>query len=132
MKRVWDNALLEYMKELERHKPVVACGDFNVAHKEIDLANPRENEFNAGFTKEERADFDKFVEAGFVDTFRLLHPDETGAYTWWTWRVNARERNVGWRIDYFLVSKSLVGRVKKAEIWPEVMGSDHCPVSLEL
>ncbi len=132
MKQTWDAALLEHMRVLEKRKPVVVCGDLNVAHREIDLANPKQNEFNAGFTVEERADFDKLVAAGFIDTFRLLHPDETGAYTWWTWRAGARARNIGWRIDYFLVSESLRNRVKSAEIHPEVLGSDHCPVSLDI
>jgi exodeoxyribonuclease-3 len=132
LKRQWDKALLEHTQELQKAKPVIVCGDFNIAHQPIDLANPKQNEHNAGFTAEERADFDQFVKAGFVDTFRHLHPSETGAYTWWTWRANARARNIGWRIDYFVASPALMPRVKLAQIHPEQMGSDHCPVSLEL
>lgn len=132
LKQKWDGMLLSYLKELEKEKPVVVCGDFNIAHREIDIANPKQNVFNAGFTKEERADFDEFMAAGLTDTFRYLHPDEAGAYTWWTWRANARARNIGWRIDYFLVSSSLKGRLKNAEVHQDVMGSDHCPVSVVL
>jgi exodeoxyribonuclease-3 len=128
----WDKAFLEYVKSLEQTKPVIFCGDLNVAHQEIDLARPKDNVGNAGFTPEERAGFQKYIDAGFVDTFRQLHPDQIGAYTWWTWRANARARNIGWRIDYFLVSKKLAKCVKNAEIHPEITGSDHCPVSLEL
>jgi exodeoxyribonuclease-3 len=127
----WDKDFLAYLKRLERQKPVVFCGDLNVAHTEIDLANPKSNEGTHGFTKEERAGFDALVAAGFVDTFRLFTPGG-GHYTWWAPFANARARNVGWRIDYFLVSKSLVPRVKAAQILPQVMGSDHCPVLLEL
>ena len=129
VKREWDDALLTHIQAMERTKPVVVCGDFNIAHREIDLANPKANELNAGFTKEERADFDKFVESGLIDTFRLVNGDKTGAYTWWTWRAKARERNIGWRIDYFLVSERLKN-VVDAKIYPEIMGSDHCPVGL--
>ena len=127
----WDRAFLAYLKKLERRKPVIVCGDFNVSHKEIDLTNFKANKNNAGFTSEERAGFDTFVEAGFVDTFREF---ETGGghYTWWSNRLNARARNIGWRIDYFLISKSLRPRLKKAFILPDVMGSDHCPVGMEL
>jgi exodeoxyribonuclease-3 len=130
--KVWDPAFLEYVKLLERTKPVVFCGDLNVAHQEIDIARPKDNVGNAGFTNEERAGFQKYLDAGFVDTFRQFHPNEIGAYTWWTWRANARARNIGWRIDYFLVSHKLAKSVKGAEIYPEILGSDHCPVSLEL
>jgi exodeoxyribonuclease-3 len=129
---VWDPAFLEYVKELERSKPVVFCGDLNVAHQEIDLANPKANVGNAGFTDKERTGFQKYLDAGFIDTFRSLHPDTLDAYTWWTWRANARARNIGWRIDYFVVSKALKNRVKTAEIYPLQTGSDHCPISLEL
>ncbi|MDR0397930.1 MAG: exodeoxyribonuclease III [Candidatus Nomurabacteria bacterium] len=132
LKRRWDNALLEHIKTLEQAKPVVLCGDLNIAHQPIDLANPKQNETNAGYTAEERADFDQFTKAGLIDTFRNLHPDETGAYTWWTWRAKARARNVGWRIDYFIVSENILGKVKAAAIHPEQLGSDHCPISLEL
>lgn len=113
-------------------KPVIMCGDFNVAHKEIDLKNPSTNVGNPGFSEEERTDFQKLIDAGFVDTFRLLHPDVEGAYSWWSYRFNARKNNAGWRIDYFLVSESLADKVTSACIYNEVMGSDHCPVGLEL
>lgn len=128
----WDKAFLEYMKELEKTKPVIFCGDLNVAHTELDLANPKPNVGKHGFTHEEREGFDKILAAGFIDTYRMLHPDQEGAYTWWTHWANARARNVGWRIDYFLVSTSLKNKVKNASIHPGVMGSDHCPVSILL
>lgn len=127
---IWDPAFLEYVKELEQTKPVVFCGDLNVAHEEIDLARPKDNMGNAGFTNEERNGFQNYINAGFVDTFRSLHPDKTEAYTWWTWRANARARNVGWRIDYFLASPKLMKYINTAEIHPEQTGSDHCPVSI--
>jgi exodeoxyribonuclease-3 len=129
---LWDPAMLAYLGELEKQKPVVVCGDFNVAHEAIDLANPKQNVGNAGFTNEERQGFDNYIKYGLIDTFRELHPDETGAYTWWTWRANARARNVGWRIDYFLVSSAFFQNVQSAKIYPEVLGSDHCPISIEL
>ncbi len=127
----WDPAFLAYCKELEKKKPAIFCGDLNVAHTPDDLARPKENEGMKGFTKEERAGFQAFIDAGFIDTFRMFHKGN-GHYTWWSHFANARERNVGWRIDYVLVSESLKSKVKKAEILPEVMGSDHCPVLLEL
>lgn len=127
----WDPAFLAYCKELEKHKPVIFCGDLNVAHKEVDLARPEDNEGEHGFTKEEREGIDKAIKAGFVDIFRHFNK-EPHHYTWWTPWAGARQRNVGWRIDYFFVSKSLVSKVKKAVILPQVMGSDHCPVLLEL
>ncbi|MFA5004081.1 MAG: exodeoxyribonuclease III [Candidatus Saccharimonadales bacterium] len=127
----WDPAFLAYCKELEKTKPVVFCGDLNVAHTELDLANPKPNVGKKGFTTEERAGFQAFIDAGFVDTLRLFK-DGNGYYTWWSHFANARERNVGWRIDYFLVSSSLKDKVKAAEIHPEYTGSDHCPVSIEL
>lgn len=130
--RHWDPAFLAYAKRLEESKPVMFCGDLNVAHQEIDLANPKANVGKHGFTDEERAGFDKFMDAGFVDSFRLLHPGETDAYSWWTHWANARARNVGWRIDYWLTSKSLKDSIKAAAIHPDVMGSDHCPVSIEI
>jgi exodeoxyribonuclease III len=132
LKRNWDAALMEYIGELQKKKPVVICGDLNIAHREIDLANPKSNQNNAGFTAEERADFDNFMSRGLIDTFRHLHPDKKDAYTWWTWRANARVRNIGWRIDYFLVSPGLVGEIAEASIHQDVIGSDHCPVSLTL
>lgn len=128
----WDPAFLAHIKQLEKTKPVLFCGDLNVAHKEIDLANPKPNIGKHGFTYEEREGFDKLLDAGFIDTFRLLHPDKTEAYTWWTHWANARARNVGWRIDYWLASKILKDDIKKAEIHVDVMGSDHCPVSIEI
>jgi exodeoxyribonuclease III len=128
----WDVAFLSFVKKLEGKKPVVFCGDLNVAHEPIDLARANENEGNAGYTQEEREGFDNFMAAGFVDTFRHLHPDGTGHYSWWSFRANARENNVGWRIDYFLISKSLLPRLKCAWIMPEVTGSDHCPVAIEI
>ncbi|MCI8468372.1 MAG: exodeoxyribonuclease III [Eggerthellaceae bacterium] len=118
--------------EMADPKPVVMCGDFNVAHQEIDLKNPGPNRGNAGFSDEERGQFTKLVEAGFTDTFRLLHPDVIGAYSWWSYRFKARQNNAGWRIDYFLVSDALRDRVEGASIYSEVFGSDHCPVGLEL
>ncbi|OHA23212.1 MAG: exodeoxyribonuclease III [Candidatus Taylorbacteria bacterium RIFCSPLOWO2_02_FULL_43_11] len=127
----WDTAFLAYCKELENTKPVIFCGDLNVAHTPDDLARPKENDGLKGFTKEEREGFQKFIDGGFVDTFRLFHKGN-GHYSWWSHWANARERNVGWRIDYFLVSKKIQGKIKSAEILAEVMGSDHCPVFLEL
>ena len=128
----WDPAFLEHVKELEKDAPVVICGDFNVAHQEIDLARPAENVGKHGFTVEEREGFEKMIAAGFVDTFRTLHPGQKDAYTWWTAWGGARQRNVGWRIDYFMVSKSLKNSLKAATIHTEAMGSDHCPISIEL
>ena len=127
----WDPAFLEYMKRLEQTKPVVFCGDLNVAHAEDDLANPKPNIGKKGFTDEERRGFQNFLDAGFVDTLRMF-VQGNGHYTWWTHWANARARNVGWRIDYFLVSKSLKDKVKAAAIHDKVMGSDHCPVSIDL
>ncbi len=127
----WDPAFLAYVKRLEKNKPVVFCGDLNVAHTEDDLARPKENVGKHGFTNEEREGFQKFIDEGFVDTFRLF-TQGNGHYTWWTHWANARARNVGWRIDYFLVSERLKGKIRHAKIHPDVMGSDHCPVSIEL
>lgn len=128
---LWDPALLRYLKELEKTKPVVVCGDFNAAHTEIDLAKPKDNEGGAGYTKEERQGITNLINAGFIDTFRTLHPTEQ-KYTWWTWRARARERNIGWRIDYFFISKSLEKNLKSAEIYNDISGSDHCPISITL
>lgn len=128
----WDPAFLAYMKRLETTKPVLFCGDFNVAHAEIDLANPKANVGKHGFTNEERERFQDFLDAGFVDTFRTAHPDTTDAYTWWTHWANARARNVGWRIDYWLASASIAPDITDARIHPDVMGSDHCPVSITI
>ena len=127
----WNRAFLKYIRSLEKLKPVVFCGDLNVAHTEIDLANPKSNRKNAGFSDEERADFDKFVDAGFVDSFRAFTQDP-GHYSWWTYRNNARERNIGWRLDYWIVSQALMPKVKASTIMTEVLGSDHCPVRLNL
>jgi len=128
----WDPAFLTYCKILEQRKPVIFCGDLNVAHKEQDLANPKSNIGKHGFTDEEREGFQKFVDAGFIDTFREFTPEGNGHYTWWTHWANARARNVGWRIDYFLISEVLKDRLASAEIHAKVMGSDHCPVSIEI
>ena len=128
----WEDAFRSYLLALDEKKPVVVCGDMNVAHKEIDLKNPQTNHRNAGFTDEEREKFSVLLQSGFTDTFRLLHPDETGRYSWWSYRFHAREKNVGWRIDYFLVSNRLTPRVALADIGSDIFGSDHCPVILEL
>lgn len=127
----WDPAFLAYCKELEKVKPVIFCGDLNVAHTPDDLARPKENEGKKGYTKEEREGFQKFLNAGFIDTFRLFHKGN-GYYTWWTHWANARARNIGWRIDYILASAKLRKHIKAAEIHPQVLGSDHCPISLTL
>jgi exodeoxyribonuclease-3 len=127
----WDPAFLKYAESLEKSKPVIFCGDLNVAHTADDLANPKPNEGKKGFTKQERAGFEAFIKAGFVDTFRVFHSGN-GFYTWWSHFANARARNVGWRIDYILASKSLKNYVRSADIHPKVLGSDHCPISLEL
>ncbi|MDR3298186.1 MAG: exodeoxyribonuclease III [Candidatus Nomurabacteria bacterium] len=129
--KLWDPALLKFIKDLEKQKPVVICGDFNVAHAPIDLARPNDNTQNAGFTEEERKGFDNLMNAGFIDTFRQLHPDEQ-KYSWWTFHANARIRNIGWRIDYFLISPTLLPKLKSADIHDEVIGSDHAPISIKL
>ena len=128
----WDKACLAYLQELEKTKPVLYCGDMNVAHQEIDLANPKPNVGKHGYTDEERERFEDYLSAGFVDTFRTANPNATEKYTWWTHWANARARNVGWRIDYWLASKDIAAKVKNPQIHPDVMGSDHCPVSIEL
>lgn len=128
----WEDAFLSYLKGLEAKKPVIFCGDLNVAHKEIDLKNPKTNRKNAGFTDEERAKMTALQEAGFIDTFRYFYPDLEGVYSWWSYRFSARAKNAGWRIDYFLVSESLKSRLQDAAIHTEVMGSDHCPVELTI
>lgn len=126
----WEDAFLAYLKKLEEKKPVIFCGDLNVAHQEIDLKNPKTNRKNAGFTDEERAKFGTLLEAGFIDTFRYFYPDQEGIYSWWSYRFKAREKNAGWRIDYFCVSESLKDRLESASILTDIMGSDHCPVEL--
>ena len=128
----WEADFLAYLKKLEESKPVIFCGDLNVAHKEIDLKNPKTNRKNAGFTDEERACFSKVLESGFIDTFRYFYPDQEGIYSWWSYRFSARKKNAGWRIDYFVVSEALKDRLEDAKILTEVMGSDHCPVELDL
>ena len=128
---LWDPAFLRYLKEIEKSKPVVVCGDFNAAHTAIDLARPKDNEENAGYTPEERQGISNIIDAEFIDTFRYLHPNEQ-KYTWWTWRAHARERNIGWRIDYFFISKSLENNLKSAKIFGDITGSDHCPISITL
>ncbi|MEK7625845.1 MAG: exodeoxyribonuclease III [Patescibacteria group bacterium] len=128
----WDPAFLEHVNELQKSKPVLFCGDLNVAHSEIDLARPKENVGKHGFTNEERQGFDNMLKLGFVDTFRHFYPDKTDEYSWWTHWANARAKNVGWRIDYWLASKALASRLKSAQIHQSVMGSDHCPVSVEI
>ena len=127
-----EDDLLEDLQSLDKTKPVVYCGDLNVAHQEIDLKNPKTNRGNAGFSDEERAAMTRLLSSGFTDTFRLLHPEAEGAYSWWSYRFKAREKNAGWRIDYFIVSQRLGGRVAQASIHPDIQGSDHCPVSLVL
>ena len=129
-RRKWNEDFLAYAKRLEENKPVIFCGDLNVAHKEIDLKNPKTNRKNAGFSDEEREDFTKVVQAGFIDTFRYFYPDQEGIYSWWSYRFSARAKNAGWRIDYFCVSESLKDRLVSADIHTAVMGSDHCPVEL--
>lgn len=126
----WEDAFRSYLKKLEEKKPVIFCGDLNVAHREIDLKNPRTNRKNAGFTDEERGKFSELLDAGFIDTYRHFYPDTAGAYSWWSYRFKAREKNAGWRIDYFCVSESLKDRLVSASIHSEIMGSDHCPVEL--
>ena len=128
----WEDDFRAFVKNLEKTKPVVICGDLNVAHKEIDLKNPKTNRRNAGFTDEEREKFSKLLDSGFTDTFRYFYPDKEGAYSWWSYMGKARENNTGWRIDYFLCSQILDSRLKDARIYPEIMGSDHCPVGLEI
>lgn len=126
----WENDFLAYLKKLEETKPVIFCGDLNVAHKEIDLKNPKTNRNNAGFTDEERGKFTALIDAGFIDTFRYFYPNLEGVYSWWSYRFSARAKNAGWRIDYFLTSASLKDRLQDAMIYNEVMGSDHCPIGL--
>lgn len=128
----WEDEIRRYLKKLNKTKPVIMCGDLNVAHKEIDLKNPKTNRRNAGFTDEERAKMTELLEAGFTDSFRYLYPDKENAYSWWSYMGKAREKNVGWRIDYFIVSKDMQKQIKEARIYPEIMGSDHCPVGLVL
>lgn len=128
----WEDAFREYLKSLDAQKPVIVCGDLNVAHQEIDLKNPASNRGNAGFSDEERSAFGTLLEAGFTDSFRFLHPEATGAYSWWSYRFNARKNNAGWRIDYFLVSDRIKEKITAAPIYSDILGSDHCPIGLEI
>lgn len=128
----WEEEFLSFLKNLEKNKPLILCGDLNVAHTEIDLKNPKTNRKNAGFSDEEREKFSKLLDNGFIDTFRYFNPDKTGAYTWWSYMFNARANNAGWRIDYFCVSEALKDKLQDAMIYSEVLGSDHCPVGLEI
>ena len=128
----WEDAFRDYLSELDKAKPVIVCGDMNVAHEEIDLKNPSTNRGNAGFSDEERGKFTELLGAGFTDSFRYLYPERRDAYSWWSYRAGARARNVGWRIDYFVVSDRLRGNIKEAFILPEIEGSDHCPVGLDM
>lgn len=128
----WENDFLAYVKELDQKKPVIICGDMNVAHKEIDLARPAANRHNPGFTDEERSCMSRLLDNGFIDTFRYFHPDQKDIYSWWSYRFKGREKNLGWRIDYFLVSERMAPRLRDAEIRTDVYGSDHCPVALEI
>lgn len=128
----WEDAFLRYLRSLDEEKPVIVCGDLNVAHQEIDLKNPAANRGNAGFSDQERGCFQRLLDNGFTDSFRYLYPDQTGAYSWWSYMFHAREKNAGWRIDYFLVSDRLRDRIREAPIYSQILGSDHCPVGLEL
>ena len=128
----WEDDFRGYLKELEKTKPVILCGDLNVAHKEIDLKNPKTNRKNAGFTDEERAKMTALLDAGFIDTYRYFNPNAEGEYSWWSYRFHAREKNAGWRIDYFIVSEAIKDRLKSADIHQEIFGSDHCPVELDI
>ena len=131
-RQIWEDEFRKYLLALSKKKSVIICGDLNVAHKEIDLKNPKTNRRNAGFTDEERGKMTELLDAGFIDTFRLIYPEKENAYSWWSYMAHSREKNVGWRIDYFIVSKDMKIKVKDAMIFPEVMGSDHCPVGLEI
>lgn len=131
-RKIWEDDFRAYLKNLEKNKPVIVCGDLNVAHKEIDLKNPDTNRRNPGFTDEEREKFTNLLDSGFIDTYRHFYPDREGAYTWWSFRGNARKNNTGWRIDYFCISESLKDELKSAQIHSDITGSDHCPVSIEI
>jgi exodeoxyribonuclease-3 len=128
----WEDDFRKYLINLDKIKPVILCGDLNVAHEEIDLKNPKSNRGNAGFTDEERNQMTNLLNSGFVDSFRFLYPNQTDSYSWWSYMGHAREKNVGWRIDYFIVSESISNKIKQAFIYPEIMGSDHCPVGLDI
>ena len=129
---VWEDEIRKYLKKLDEKKPVIYCGDLNVAHKEIDLKNPKTNRRNAGFTDEERSKMTSLLEAGFTDTFRYLYPEKEDCYSWWSYMGKAREKNIGWRIDYFITSNTIQTKIKESSIHPEILGSDHCPVELQI
>lgn len=129
---VWEDEMRKYLKKLDKEKPVIYCGDLNVAHKEIDLKNPKTNRRNAGFTDEERSKMTSLLESGFTDTFRYLYPDKENSYSWWSYMGKAREKNIGWRIDYFITSNTIQTKIKESTIHPEILGSDHCPVELQI
>ena len=131
-RQIWEDEMRKYLLKLDKKKPVIMCGDLNVAHKEIDLKNPKTNRRNAGFTDEEREKMTELLNSGFVDSFRYLYPDKTDKYTWWSYMFKAREKNAGWRIDYFIVSDNIKDKIKESYIFSEIMGSDHCPVGLEI
>ena len=131
-RQIWEDEIRKYLLKLNKTKPVIMCGDLNVAHQEIDLENPKSNRGNAGFTDEEREKMTELLKAGFTDSFRYLYPDKENAYSWWSYMGRAREKNVGWRIDYFIVSNDMKDKIKEATIYPQIMGSDHCPVGLEI
>ena len=131
-RQIWEDEIRKYLIKLNKTKPVIVCGDLNVAHKEIDLKNPKTNRRSAGFTDEERSKMTELLDAGFIDSFRYLYPNKENAYTWWSYMRKAREKDVGWRIDYFIVSKDMKQKIKEAKIYSNVMGSDHCPVELEI
>ena len=131
-RQVWEDAMREYLLKLDKKKPVIMCGDLNVAHNEIDLANPKTNTQNAGFTIEERTKMTELLNAGFTDSYRYLYPEKEGKYTWWSYMRKSREKNIGWRIDYFIVSDRIKDKIKEASIYDDVLGSDHCPIGLEI
>ena len=131
-RQVWEDEIRKYLLKLNETKPVIMCGDLNVAHEEIDLKNPKTNKGNAGFTNEERNKMTELLKSGFIDTFRYLYPDKEEQYSWWSYMGRAREKNVGWRIDYFIISQDIKDKIKEAMIYPEIMGSDHCPIGLEM
>ena len=128
----WEDEIRKYLSQLDKKKPVIYCGDLNVAHKEIDLKNPKANRRNAGFTDEERSKMSELLNSGFTDTFRFLYPDKEDCYSWWSYMANAREKNIGWRIDYFIVSSSIKDKINEAKIHSDIYGSDHCPIELEI
>ena len=131
-RQIWEDEIRKYLLKLNEKKPVIMCGDLNVAHKEIDLKNPKQNRRNAGFTDEERNKMTELLNSGFTDSFRCLYPEEENRYTWWSYMGHAREKNIGWRIDYFITSKDIANKIKEAKIYEEILGSDHCPVELEI